>query len=190
MPGLLPVLPTLDPLLVVTAAGFIALLLARAALHKVNEFVAFTGTLGDYRIVPESLLTPAAGLLVAIEVAIAAGLLWSETRMIAGLAAAILLSAYALAMAYPLSQGRTEISCGCGGPTDHLTPALLFRNGLLAVIALVAASTLVARPLTWFDYFALPLGVLTLWVILEAAEQGLQNAAYIRALRSKFRSEA
>lgn len=185
----MPGLPTLDPLLVVTAAGFIALLLARAAYHKANDVVAFTGTLSDYRLLPESLLVPATVLLVAVEGAIALGLLWSGTRGMAGLAAALLFVVYAVVMAWPLSQGRTEISCGCGGPTDHLSPALLVRNGLLAVLALVAASPLLGRDLAWFDMITMPLGVLTLWFILEAGEQSLQNSAYIRALQSRLKSE-
>lgn len=182
-------LPALDPLLTVMAAGFTALLFARAALHKIREFVAFTGTLSDYRILPESMLSPAAAGLIVTELAIAAGLLWSETRPYAALAGAGLLALYAVAMAIPLSQGRTEISCGCGGPTDHLSPALLIRNGVLAAIALMAACSLTGRELTWIDMVSLPLGVITLWFILEAAEQALQNAAYIRAMNSRLRSE-
>lgn len=180
--------PSLDPLLVVTAAGFIAVLLARAAWHKVNDYVAFTGTLSDYRILPESLLGPATVLLVTVEALLAVGLLWGETRVYAGIGAAGLLVIYALAMMVPLSQGRTEISCGCGGPTDHLSPALLLRNALLAGIAVVAAFPMAGRELTWVDLVSLPLGVLALWLILEAAEQGLQNAAYIRSLQSRLRS--
>jgi len=182
-------LPTLDPLLVVTAAGFIALLLARAAYHKVSDFVAFTGTLSDYRMLPEQLLSPATILLIGVEVAIAAGLLWSGTRPLAGMAAALLFLFYAAMMAVPLSQGRTEISCGCGGPTDHLSPALLVRNGLLAVIAIVAAAPVAARELTWLDMVSVPFGIITLWLVLEAGEQALQNSAYIRAMRSRLRSE-
>lgn len=182
------VLPSLDPLLVVTAAGFIAVLLARAVWHKVNDYVAFTGTLSDYRILPESLLGPATIFLVAVEALLALGLLWDETRTMAGIGAALLLAAYALAMMVPMSQGRTEISCGCGGPTDHLSPALLVRNGILAATAIVAACPIAGRELTWVDLVSLPLGVLALWLIMQAAEQGLQNAAYIRSLQSRLGS--
>lgn len=182
-------LPAIDPLLVVTAAGFTALLLARAALHKAGDFLAFTGTLSDYRVLPEWALSPATVLLIVTEGAIAAGLLWSGTRPMAALAAAALLAFYAAMMAFPLSQGRTEISCGCGGPTDHLSASLLVRNALLAAIALVAAAPVADRALSWFDMVSLPLAVITLWFILEAAEQALQNAAYIRALQSRLRSE-
>ncbi len=182
-------LPVLDPLLVVTAAGFTALLLARAALHKAGDFLAFTGTLADYRLLPEWALSPATMLLIVLEGAIAAGLMWSATRPMAGLAAAGLLAFYAAMMAIPLSQGRTEISCGCGGPTDHLSASLLGRNGVLVAIALVAAAPLNERVLTWLDIVSLPLAVITLWFILEAAEQALQNGAYIRSLKSRLRSE-
>jgi hypothetical protein len=182
-------LQTLDPLLAVAAAGFIALILARAAAHKMSEFVAFTGTLSDYRMLPERLLAPAAMLLIGVETAIAAGLLWSGTRPFAGIAAAALLLLYAAVMAVPLSQGRTEISCGCGGPTDHLSPALLVRNGVLAALALVAAAPVSDRALSWLDVLSLPFAVVGMWFILETAEQALQNEAYIRALKSRLRSE-
>lgn len=185
----MPGFPSLDPLLVATAAAFIALLLARAAFHKATDFVAFTGTLSDYRLLPEALLAPATVVLAGLEALIAVALLWSETRVPAAVAGAALLIAYAGIMAIPLSQGRTEISCGCGGPTDHLSPALLVRNGLLALFALAAACPVDARALTWLDMISLPLGVLTLWLILEAAEQSLQNAAYVRAIHSRFKIE-
>jgi hypothetical protein len=138
---------------------------------------------------PEQILSPATVLLIGVELAIAAGLLWSGTRPLAGVAAAALLLFYAAVMAVPLSQGRTEISCGCGGPTDHLSPALLVRNGLLAAIALVAASPVVSRDLSWLDMVSVPLGIITLLLVLEASEQALQNGAYIRAMRSRLRSE-
>jgi hypothetical protein len=182
-------LPAIDPLLVVTAAGFIALLLARAAVHKASDFVAFQGTLSDYRILPEQLLAPATVALIIVETALALGLLWSETRPVAGVGAAVLLAIYGAAMAIPLSQGRTEISCGCGGPTDQLSPGLLVRNGLLAAVALVAAAPMLERAFTWLDLISLCFGFLTLWCILEAGEQALQNASYVRALKSRLRSE-
>lgn len=185
----MPGFPTLDPLLVATAAAFIALLLARAAIHKITDFVAFTGTLSDYRVLPESMLTPATLGLIAVEIVLAAALLWSGTRPVGALGAAGLLTFYAAMMAIPLSQGRTEISCGCGGPTDHLSGALLMRNALLVAICLVAACTITDRPLGWADFLALPFGVVTLWLLLEAGEQALQNAAYIRNIKSRLKSE-
>ena len=185
----MPGLPQLDPALAAVAAGFIALLLVRAAFHKATDFVAFTGTLSDYRILPDTLVTPAAVMLAVVEAGLALGLLWSETRPYAGVLSAGLLAVYAAAMAGPLMQGRTEISCGCGGPTDHLSPALLIRNGLLGLIALAAAAPVTARALGWFDMASVPMAVLVLWLILETAEQALQNQAYITALNSRLKSE-
>lgn len=182
-------LPSLDPLLVATASGFIALLFARAAYHKASDFLVFTGTLSDYRIVPETLLTTVTAALIVLEVVVAGGILWSATRPAAALLGAGLLAAYAMAMAVPLSQGRTEISCGCGGAADQLSPALLVRNGILVMVALLASLPIAARPLTWFDYISIPLGVLTLWLILEAAEQTMQTGAHIRSMRAKANKE-
>lgn len=184
----MPVLPSLDPLLVTVAAGFTALLLLRAVFHKVTDFTAFAGTLSDYRIVPSALVAPAAALLAAIEIVLAAGLLWNDTRPIAAVLAASLLAIYAAAMAYPLAQGRSEISCGCGGPAEHLSPALLWRNGVLIVVALAAAAQITERPTGWLDYLSIPFTVVVMWLILETLEQALQNHAYIAALNSRLKS--
>jgi hypothetical protein len=179
----------LDPLIVAVTSGFIALLFARAAYHKASDFLAFTGTLSDYRIVPETLLTTVTAALIVLEVLVAGGLLWSVTRPVAALTGAGLLTAYAMAMAVPLSQGRTEISCGCGGAADQLSPALLVRNGVLVVIALLASLPVADRPLAWFDFVSIPLGVMTLWLVLEAVEQTMQIGAHIRAVQSKANKE-
>jgi hypothetical protein len=181
-------LPSLDPLLVATASGFIALIFARAAYHKASDFLAFTGTLADYRIVPETLLTTVTMVLIVLEVLVAGGVLWSATRPVAALTGAGLLTAYAMAMAVPLSQGRTEISCGCGGAAEQLSPALLVRNGVLVAVAIVAALPFAGRDLTWFDYLAIPLGVLTMWLILEMTEHTMQTAAHIRSMRAQSSS--
>ncbi len=180
---------TLDPLLVATASGFIALLFARAAYHKASDFLVFTGTLSDYRIVPEQLLTTVTMALIVLEVIVAGGLLWSTTRPVAALLGAGLLAVYAMAMAVPLSQGRTEISCGCGGAADQLSYALLGRNAVLTAVALFASLPMTERALSWFDYMAIPLGVLAMWLILEAAEHTLQTAAHIRSIRAKANKE-
>jgi hypothetical protein len=181
--------PALDPLIVATASGFIALLFARAAFHKVSDFLVFTGTLSDYRIVPEALLTTVTAVLIVLEVLVAGGVLWSVTRPVAALVGAGLLTAYAAAMAVPLSQGRTEISCGCGGAADQLSWSLLGRNALLAAVALIGALPALDRDLAWFDFVSIPLGVLAMWLILEAAEQTMQTGAHIRSMRAKANKE-
>ena len=178
-------LPDLDPLMVATASGLIALVFARAAYHKAANFLEFTGTLADYRIVPEALIATVTSALIVIEVFVAGGILWSGLRPVAAMTGAAVLVTYALAMMVPMSQGRTEISCGCGGAAEQISPALLWRNAALAGIALVAALPILDRPLGWFDYLAIPLGVATAWLILEAVEQTLQTASYIRALKSQ-----
>lgn len=127
--------------------------------------------------------------LIVLEVVVAGGILWSETRPAAALLGAGLLIAYAGAMAVPLSQGRTEISCGCGGAADQLSVWLLVRNAVLAVLALVAAQPMLGRDLQWFDFLSIPLGVLAMWLILEAVEQTLQTGAHIRSLRAKQNKE-
>lgn len=182
------VLPDLDPLLVTVAAGFMALLLLRAAYHKATSFTAFTGTLSDYQILPTALVAPTAAVLAAIEFGLAAALLWNVTRPVAGILAALLLAVYTGAMAYPLSQGRSEVSCGCGGPAEHLSPALLVRNLVLIVAALAAACSIAVRTVTWLDYVSIPFAVFVLWLVLETLEQALQNHAYITALNSRLKS--
>ena len=115
-----------------------------AAAHKVRNYLAFRGILGQYRLLPDALLPIAAPAVVAAEVAAALALL-NPASLLPGMTAAspatLLLSVYTLAIAINLARGRTGIDCGCGGEATPLSGWLLVRNGLLLGLAGLAGST-------------------------------------------------
>lgn len=116
-------------------ACFLALVFVRAVFHKVGSYAEFTGNVRDYRIVPEKMTGVAAPVLVSLEVASVAGLVLPQTRVAAAGLAAMLLLAYAAAIASNLRKGRTSIDCGCGGAGQGISRLHLLRNGVLALFA-------------------------------------------------------
>ncbi|WP_225766131.1 MauE/DoxX family redox-associated membrane protein [Inquilinus sp. Marseille-Q2685] len=165
-----------------TAIAFIALLFARAAIHKVFDFTAFTGFVADYRLVPEAMARPLAAVVAAAEVAVVLALIVPGGQAAgAGLAAALLL-AYAAGMAVNLRRGRDRIECGCGGTPQPLGWPLAGRNLVLAAIAGAAAAVPLSVP-GLAGTLVVTLGGLTVFAAYLLAEQILANAALIGARR-------
>ncbi len=127
----------LIPLFSLTFVLFTLLIFIRAALHKIFDFLEFQGFVADYRLLPEALVKPAAGLLVMGELCIVALLLVDATRGVGLMLAAGLLAGYALAMGINLQRGHTRIECGCGGTPQLLSRSLIWRNLGLILIALL-----------------------------------------------------
>jgi hypothetical protein len=95
----------------------------------------------NYRLVPDSLAAPAAGLVIGLELLVTAALLRGVGLAAgAGLAIALLLG-FALAMAVNLRRGRREIDCGCfqSALRQQLSWALVARNLVLAALLLPLA---------------------------------------------------
>ena len=102
------------PLVIIVASGTLIGIFLRGAAHKFLDFAWFAHTLSEYRILPIGFAVPAAGFLLAAEVAITLGLVVPESRFYAAGAAAVLLVLYGTAIAVNLLRGRTRIDCGCG----------------------------------------------------------------------------
>jgi len=126
------------PLLAATAAAFLALLFARAALHKLTDFTEFTGFVADYKLLPERFVAPVSALIVAAECAVVVTPLIPGAMPLAGLLGGLLLAGYGVAMAVNIVRGRDRIECGCGGAAQPLSWALVARNAVLVGVALVA----------------------------------------------------
>lgn len=147
----------IDPIISTSAALALSVIFASAASHKIRHPSWFRRQVREYELIPGLMVPTAALALPVTELAVAAGLLWSTSRPYAGVLAFLLISLYALAIAINLARGRKDIDCGCSGPAmrQPLQPALLVRNGLLAVIALGALLPMLDRPLGLLDNFVI-----------------------------------
>jgi len=143
-----------DPVVVLAGCGGLALLFSEAALHKLRAPQAFAAVLDSYGILPALLQRAAVPALPACEFAIAAGLVFPLSRRLAALAAALLLLAYALAMGITLLRGARIADCGCGfgRAPQRVGSAMVWRNAVLACIALILALPMSARPSGMLDW--------------------------------------
>jgi len=175
-------MPALDPLAVGISIGLLVLVFARAALHKIANFAEFRQTIVDYRLLPERLAGPASAALTGAEILAFALLLLPGCRGFGALAAALLLLGYGAAMTINLMRGRKNIDCGCGGPGQSISWALVGRNVLLAGLAAVAAAPVMTRPLGVFDIALMPTVLLAAWLLLLVAERLAQTFSHMRTV--------
>jgi len=167
-----------DPLLQLIIAASLAWLFVHAARHKLLAGPArFGAQLEAYRLLPRPLLRPAAVGLPVAEGAVAAALLFPATREAAGVAAALLLLTYGLAMLAALLRGQDRIDCGCGGVAQPVSLWLVVRNVLLAGVALQLLRGVESRPLAVADAVALVLLTGMLALIYGTMEQLMRNEA-------------
>ncbi len=167
---------SLDPAVADVIAAALALLLGRAAFDKFSDLARFRGILDAYAVLPASLVPLMTYLVPVVEGAVAAGLLAScfddALRRMAGLSAAVLLLAYAMAIAVNLLRGRTTLDCGCtpSGERRPIGAWMVARNALLASLSLASTLPVGARPLGLVDAPLLAGGIIagiTLYATLD-----------------------
>jgi len=142
-----------DPALTLTVHTGLALLLGRAALHKLRDLPAFRTSLAAYALLPAWSVAAMSLAFPVTETLLAAMLLHPATAPVAALGAALLLALYAAAVAINLGRGRASLDCGCAGP-QHRQPisyALVWRNLGIAAIALASMLPVRPRALIWID---------------------------------------
>lgn len=164
MPGHWLALVQLDPLLGWIAAAALATLFAHAALIKLLDRPLFEQHLAAYRVGQGTGLL--AWLVPAAE-ALTAALLLSPARGFGAALAAVLLLGYAGVMAWHRAQGR-DLDCGCGGEPMSVSWALVLRNLLLTLVAVLAWQPVSARAMGWAD-FGVVVGATLLATLLYAA---------------------
>ena len=127
-----------DPVWLTASSLGLSLLFALAGWHKWRDRAGFVAVLHNYAVLPERLVAAFAVLLPGFELVLAAGLLLPSLRLPAALLAAALLLGYAAVMALTLLQGRRIADCGCevGVQRQAVSAALVWRNLLLALLAL------------------------------------------------------
>lgn len=170
----------LHPTLIVVAAGTLVCVFARAALHKAMDLAIFVHTMGGYRLLPAALLFPFAIGLLALEVAIAIGLVLPATRSLAAGAALILLAVYAGAIAINLARGNTLIDCGCGGAGQGLSWYLVLRNIMLVGLCLVALAPPLPVEMNGAAWTSAAAGIVSFLLLFAGIEKLIDNWSWLR----------
>jgi hypothetical protein len=163
----------------------IALVFLSAAIGKMRHWMIFQGVVANYRLLPQVLVVPVTCALPPAEAAIAAALPTGLLAPWAEAAAALLLSAFALAMGINLLRGRRHIDCGCfqGALKQPLRWALVIRNALLVLLLGVAVAVPPGRPGGWIvvngfsaggALFILLQSLNALWAIIPAVRRPSQ----------------
>jgi hypothetical protein len=142
---------TVDPAIACMLRTAFVLLFGGAVAHKLRAPREFRLALAGFGVLPARAVAPAAVLLVATELCIVVLLVVHPA--LGGAAAAMVLLAYGLVMAFAIARGRGGIECGCGGPAGSapLQMGLVVRNVLLAAMALPLAGRVGVRALGWID---------------------------------------
>jgi len=182
-----PASVVLPEIVAVAFTGFVVWLFVVAGLHKLRQPAQFSELVAQY--LPAFLRPLWRDTLVypvgTLEIAIAAALLPPQTRAFAAIAAAFVLAAYALMMAWQLILGRRDLRCGCAGPASDVlvSPALVVRNLLMAGLALLLA--LPAGPMALSGagiLLALCMAVFMIGLYL-GAEQLISNGQHLAGSR-------
>lgn len=178
----------LDPAIGLLLAAAIALLFASASAHKLRDLKRFDEIFSAY-----GLLNGVARLRLSwsvpfLELAVAGGLLFDESRAYAAAAGMVLLLTYAAAIAVNLKRGRRDLACGCGGPDERrpIAPWMVWRNILIAACLASTFAPWTTRPLNLTDAVTVVFGLLTLALIYLCVDQlmgYLQRSAQSGRLR-------
>jgi hypothetical protein len=128
----------MDPLIELTSAGSLAVLFAASTAHKLAALREWPGVVRNYRVLPQALALPAAGMLLIVGALTPAALFWPATRRFGACVAAAQLILFAAAMAINLRRGRSSIDCGCFGSRlrQGISAWMVARNLVLALLAL------------------------------------------------------
>jgi hypothetical protein len=179
----------LDPLIIrIVALGF-AVLFLLAALHKLSNRMEFLQVLGGYKILPTILLRPATLVIPNVEIVIAMGwlaigVLGFQLRAVPAISAGLLVI-YGSAIAINLIKGRTDIDCGCSFTSSKTTKqktsqqisnALVWRNGILALLCVFAMAPISPRIIGSIDYLALIAATLVSTLVYAAMNQLIANS--------------
>ena len=155
----------------------LAFIFLRGALHKLGKRQHFHAQLAAYQLLPAALVPAFSIMLPLIEGYLACALL-AERWTHPSFAAAALLSVYALAMAINLVKDRDDLDCGCGGPSgfsQRISWALVARNTILAMFALVTALPIISRNTSMQDIGTICLASLAVILIYCSVEQAIIN---------------
>lgn len=126
------------------ARGLLGAIFLQAGLQKLRHYAEWQGVVGNYRVMPFTLVPAFSYALPVAEIGLAVALWFGRGAAAAGGAAgsaAVLLVLFCVAIGINLARGRSHIDCGCfqSSLRQALSGSLLVRNGVLVLIALAAA---------------------------------------------------
>jgi hypothetical protein len=152
----------IDPAInLLLALAFVALFAGAAAI-KLRAPAIFIATLADYRLVPHRLLQVTGVLVIALEIAVVAALLWPTTRAMASVIGAGVMVVYGAAITINLVRGRREIDCGCSLRRRPIGRWMVARNLLFAAALLATALPVAPRALAFGDVATIAAGLAVL----------------------------
>lgn len=160
----------MDPTIHMLIAAGLAALFGTAAVHKMRAPAMFVATLGNYRVLPARLLSAAAVLVIALEFALTAGLLWPATRAVSGVVGASLLLVYAAAIAINLRRGRGDLDCGCTLQRRPIGAWMVTRNSVLATAALSLVIPTSNRTIQFADAATIVVALCVIMLLYAAAD--------------------
>jgi hypothetical protein len=163
----------LDPAIGLLLVAAVAVLFATASAHKLRDLKRFDEIFSAYGLLTAVTRLPLAWVIPALELAVAGGLLFDESRPYAATGGIVLLLSYAGAIAVNLRRGRRDLACGCGGPDERrpIAPWMVWRNILMASGLACTLMPWTARPLTFTDAVTVVFGLLTLALIYLCVDQ-------------------
>ena len=168
----------LDPAIGILIVASVALLFASAAVHKLRDLRRFDEIFTAYGLIPAITGVRISWAVPLLEMSVAAGLAVKASRPYAGALGIVMLTGYAAAIAVNLRRGHRDLACGCGGPDERRTIAawMVWRNGLLALVAAAIFAPWTARNLSLTDGITVAFGVLTVALVYLCIDQLFGNA--------------
>jgi hypothetical protein len=146
---------TFDPSILLACRVLGVLVFATAVAGKLRHRDEFVGVVGQYRLLPLTLVHPAAMSVIILEAGAALSLaILPATGAVLAIA---LLLVFCVAVIVNLARGRVEIDCGCfqSALRQTLSVGLVARNLLLVMaFAVLFTSSAPAAPIQWLDGLA------------------------------------
>jgi hypothetical protein len=173
----------LDITLADTLRTAMALLFGTGATHKLWSITEFQRTVGQYM---RGLGAPLPGIerplslaVVLLELIVVATCLLPGKGLLAAVLASGTLLLYALAMAMNLLRGNRLLDCGCnwGKQPQPVVPALVIRNGVLALMAIAVALPVTHRELSMMDIASIIFATIAAVLLYAAANHVLVFAS-------------
>jgi hypothetical protein len=174
-----------DLVFVHAARAALAIVFLVAAWQKLRDLESFEAALANYALLPDGLLAPVARALPLLELGAGLALIVAPDSAAGALLVIGLLVLVTAAVVINLLRGRADVGCGCGGIEDEqrLSWALVARNAVMMLLALLALVPPTSRELLWLDYLTVGGAAVALYGIYVASSQLIANAPRLTRLR-------